>query len=94
MPDRRPVWLTEEQAKIVGDLLSAHVQGYSAELDAVVDPVLEQIEDDPEPWLTVDDNGRAMRIVPADAPCEAGLEGYYATWTLYRVVPVTQGGGE
>lgn len=62
MPDRRPVLLTEEQAKIIGDLLSAHVQGYSAELDAVVDPVLEQIGDDPVPWLTVDDNGQAVRM--------------------------------
>lgn len=88
MPDRRPVWLTEEAWDRISDVLKGNGFGYG-------DHVVDEFWQDPVPWLTVNDNGQPVRMVlhhklwsdgssaPLDTPDEAAT-------AMYRAVPVDQ----
>lgn len=89
MPDRRPVWLTEDER----EQLRKRATHMSPEYQALIART--------EPWLTVDDNGRAVRMA-ATGVIEACTGEFYENQTaddptgeaLYRAVPVDQDGGE
>lgn len=96
MSDRRPVWLTDdEHAELVSLVRKHHLPGH--QLGRALRVMLDA---SPEPWLTVNDTGQPVRMVPVGVidPCteDAVLDVDPRDKdgaALYRAVPVEDVGG-
>lgn len=79
MSGRRPVWLTEEAWDRISDVLKGNGFGYG-------DHAVDEFWDAPEPWLTVDDHGNTVRMVPTTFANRSKVGP-----TAYHAVPVGEG---
>lgn len=111
MSDHRPVWLSDDDRALVVQALnygaSLCERGSQQFLDATAErdartwrAAAERVGADPEPWLTVDDEGRVWRVweIPDDDRYKYEYGGYDGELDreidvpLYRLVPVDETG--
>lgn len=99
MRDRKPVWLTDEERRIIGLCLIGAAQRSTTEDKAEVRWRLADRfapDERPEPWLTVDDAGNVMRMEMHHKLDSSGARARLdspegAATPMYVAVPVEDG---
>lgn len=89
---RRPVWLDNDQGTLLMDVLKiAASDPRQAVLRGRLWDLIEYLEHqgaDPEPWLTVDDEGRVFRLV--GVPGTAAIVRECGPSAVFRIEPVDE----